>query len=196
MIGLTVVVSGLNSRIDQVEETLESLTLDGIGMATRAVGVEPAQEIQTITVPRATTQAPRPTATAAPTDTENQSAEHEPDATPTSMPTKALATVPGEGICGRSPHVQQAILSTLQSNSCRMVTSEELYRITWLSDLRSHQVDTTSWKLQAGDLSGLVNLVERTFGSNMDLPSPPPPPLSSCRHFPRSRKSRKNICAL
>ena len=55
MIGLTVVVSGLNSRIDQVEETLESLTLDGIGMATRAVGVEPAQEIQTITVPRATT---------------------------------------------------------------------------------------------------------------------------------------------
>ena len=42
MVGLILVVSGLNLRIDQVEETLKSLTLQGMDLITGEVRPEPA----------------------------------------------------------------------------------------------------------------------------------------------------------
>lgn len=102
---------------------------------------------------RTPTEAPAPTA--APTATTV------PTATPFALPTPS-----GPGICGRSPEVQQAILMTLKSTSCRYVTTDELYRVTRLPNLAS--------PLEAGDLYGLVNLEELTIISTDDASALPP----------------------
>ena len=65
--------------------------------------------------------------------------------TPTRLP-------PGQNICSRSPEAQQSILRKLQTSSCRIATTEELFRITG-----EFQV---SYKMnpRAGDFAGLVNV--------------------------------------
>ena len=118
-VGLTVAVNGLNSRIDRVEETLESLALEGVRMTTGEVRGEPAQETGTITADRQTAT-PRPMATATPTP--------EPTATATLPPAPAKSSAQ-ENICGRNPWVQQQLLAYLKMTSCRDATIEELYRL-------------------------------------------------------------------
>ena len=84
---------------------------------------------------------------------------------PTAPPTRVVIPTPsGPGICGRSPEVQQAILRTLGISSCRLVSNEELYRITSLSEA---PFDT----LRPGDLTGLVNL--KGLAINRSEPLPP-----------------------
>ena len=84
---------------------------------------------------------------------------------PTVPPTRVVIPTPsGPGICGRSPEVQQVILDTLRTSSCRLISNEELYRITSLSKT---QFDT----LRPGDLAGLVNLEGLSITGNEPLPA-------------------------
>ena len=65
--------------------------------------------------------------------------------TPTKLP-------PGQNICSRSPEVQQSILRKLQTSSCRIATTEELFRITG-----EFQVPYKT-NPRPGDFAGLVNV--------------------------------------
>ena len=88
-------------------------------------------------------------------------------ATPASSTSPPAASAPaptGSGICGRTPELQRYILDKLRLASCRIVITEELYRITELS--------TFSWDEppSPGDFAGLVNLqgyeVRQSTGSD------------------------------
>lgn len=71
------------------------------------------------------------------------------------------ATSAGPGICERTPEVQQLIVDTLRIMSCRLITEDELYRITaWRSfeGVPFNHVQAST--LQAGDFDGLVNMRE------------------------------------
>ena len=59
---------------------------------------------------------------------------------------------PGQNICSRSPEVQQSILRKLQTSSCRIATTEELFRITG-----EFQVPYKT-NPRPGDFAGLVNV--------------------------------------
>ena len=170
-IGLVFVVRGLqevSNKQAEISWRLEALEKE---LDQTPGGESQASTTGSVQVGPAPTATRKPTATPAPKATQTQPAEPTPAATPTPMPTEALTTVTaGEGICGRSPHVQRIILTTLRSNSCRQVTNEELYRITWFSDLRGYRADTSNWELKPGDLSGLVNLEELTIGRDAGLP--------------------------
>ena len=79
--------------------------------------------------------------------------------TPAPAPTQLMIPTPaGPGICGRTPEIQQAILSTLRISSCRLVTNEELFRITVFYNLPAQGVSLNFTELKEGDLAGLVNL--------------------------------------
>ena len=83
-----------------------------------------------------------------------------------------IATPTGPGICDRSPRVQQAILAALHTNSCRVVTDDELYRITNLDELPGYDRTEGEWLLKPGDLAGLVNLETLTLSAEgATLPS-------------------------
>ena len=87
-------------------------------------------------------------------------------ATPQPTPSPARMIIPtpsGPGICGRSPVVQQAIQRTLSISSCRLVSNEELYRITY----NNIQFKT----LRSGDLAGIVNLKQLSITGNEPLPA-------------------------
>ena len=80
----------------------------------------------------------------------------------TATPPVVIAPPTGPGICGRSPAIQEAILITLRSPSCRIVTAEELYRIQCFKNIR-HECEQPKWLWgqkgpKAGDFAGLVNL--------------------------------------
>ena len=93
-------------------------------------------------------------------------------ATEPPRPTATIATPTGPGICGRSPRVQQAILTALHNNSCRVVTDDELYRITHLVELPGYDTTEGEWMLKPGDLEGLVNLETLTLSAEgATLPS-------------------------
>ncbi len=70
-----------------------------------------------------------------------------PSPEPTAPPT-SITAADGVGICNGTPEVQQAILTTLRINSCRLVTNEELYRITRLTDREGRSVGTHQWQLK------------------------------------------------
>ena len=82
---------------------------------------------------------------------------------PTTPPPPVVIAPPnGPGICGRSPTIQEAILITLRSPSCQIVTAEELYRIQCFKNIR-HECEQPKWLWgqkgpKAGDFAGLVNL--------------------------------------
>lgn len=90
----------------------------------------------------------------------------EPAPTPTQSPA-SLSAPEGTGICRRSPAIQKIILETLRIPYCRPVTHQELYRIT---NLQGSAISADS--LQAGDLSGLVNLEELTVSGEYPAPLP------------------------
>ena len=124
---------------------------------------EPTDALAATGAPRAT---PPPAAT-------HQSAQTMmPQATrPIATPAQVVTPTPtGSGICGRSPAVQETILHTLRTTSCRLVSVEELYRITKFRDLRGDFYQPQWTKLQAGDLDGLVNLEELNIRGDFDLP--------------------------
>ena len=80
----------------------------------------------------------------------------------TTPPPVVIAPPTGPGICGRSPTIQEAILITLRSPSCRIVSAEELYRIQCFKNIR-HECEQPKWLWgqkgpKAGDFEGLVNL--------------------------------------
>ena len=129
-----------------------------------------AQEIaalQTkVAVPTETAESDEPEQTSQPAPTKSA-------ATPQPTPAPAQVVIPtptGPGICGRSPAVQEAILHTLRTTSCRLVSAEELYRITKFRDLRGDFYQPKWPMLQAGDLDGLFNLEELTVRGDLDLP--------------------------
>lgn len=98
----------------------------------------------------------------------------EPTATEESTPaTLAIPTPAGEGICGRSPTVQEAILLTLRTSSCRYVTTDELYRIQCFRNLKGHcRAPGWSWSEEGpkqGDFAGLVNLTGLTIAGDFTL---------------------------
>ena len=96
-------------------------------------------------------------------------ADAPPSAQTTTTPT--LATPSGQGICSRSPAVQEAILWTLRTSACRLVTTEELYRITQFYNLRGNVREAKFETLQPGGLNGLVNLEHLTITGDLPLPA-------------------------
>ena len=90
--------------------------------------------------------------------------------TATALPTPPSA-VPTDNICRRNPGVQRELISALYISSCRIITNDELYRLT----------DRMSFYMQeppgAGDLSGLVNMqsmsldINTTEGSKYAIPA-------------------------
>ena len=91
----------------------------------------------------------------------NQTLARQLSATSTPPPSNASATPPSSnGICSRTPEVQEAILVTLRLSSCRFVTDDELYRIREWRSLSGSSRNDIDWITppQPGDFSGLVNL--------------------------------------
>ena len=81
-------------------------------------------------------------------------------AQPSSPGESSPATSTDSGICSRTPEIQEAILMTLRLSSCRFVTDEELYRITYWKYLSGDRANDIDWVTppQPGDFAGLVNL--------------------------------------
>ena len=94
----------------------------------------------------------------------------------TTTPTPVVLAPPaGPGICGRSPAIQEAILITLRSPSCRIVTAEELYRIQCFKNIR-HDCEQPNWRWgqngpKAGDFAGLVNLRQISISGKFTIPA-------------------------
>ena len=96
----------------------------------------------------------------------NQTLARQLSATPVQLPSQGDASATptsGNGICNRTPEIQQAILMTLRLSSCRFVTDEELYRITDWRSLSGSSANDINWVTppQPGDFDGLVNLRRR-----------------------------------
>ena len=93
----------------------------------------------------------------------NQTLARQLSATPVQPPSQGnVSATPtsGNGICNRTPEIQQAILMTLRLSSCRFVTDQELYRITYWRSLSGSSANDIDWVTppQPGDFDGLVNL--------------------------------------
>ena len=79
---------------------------------------------------------------------------------PTAIP---FPTHSGPSICSRTPEVQHSILKALGTSSCRIVTNDELFRITSLPG--------NLGQLKAGDLSGLVNIRQLSLSGDYTIPA-------------------------
>ena len=104
------------------------------------------------------TPTPTPTPTPAPTPAPTPTPTPTPTLTPTLTPTPS----PERGICQRSPAIQNALINRLRIPSCRLITEEELFRITAM-DMRAKE-------LWAGDLDGLYNMERLVLELNTPLP--------------------------
>ena len=142
-------IEALDERIDMLQAIKEERDAEKEERARQT----PTSSLSHL-LPGTRTPAEAPMLTAVPTATTVATA------TPLVLPTPS-----GPGICGRTPHVQQAILKALESTSCRYVTTDELYRITSYNRL--------SGPLKAGDLHGFVNLEELTISVPEDAPPIP-----------------------
>lgn len=118
------------------------------------------RQLETLLEAQATIAAAPPAARPLPTPPGSPQRTPPPDAATSTPPPTGTPIPPpsGPGICSRTPEVQQRILNTLKINSCRVVTTDELYRITQLSGSSSFKLPLTP-----GDLHGLVNLKELTI---------------------------------
>ena len=142
------------------EQTIEALTRKVEALETATTTPEPMA-----TTPTAPLDGPRSATQTAPTPTAGQEkpgkaadTTEERDGEPTMVPQLVIPTPSGPGICGRSPEVQQAILTTLRISSCRIVTNEELYRITEFLNRGGSPTSPDFRDLKRGDLAGLVNM--------------------------------------
>ena len=142
------------------EQTIEALTRKVEALETATTTAEPMA-----TTPTAPSDEPGSATQTAPTPTAGQEkpgkatdTTEERDGEPTMAPQLIIPTPSGPGICGRSPVVQQAILTTLKISSCRIVTNEELYRITEFLNRGGSPTSPDFRDLKRGDLAGLVNM--------------------------------------
>ena len=163
---LTNAILDINMKMDSLSDRLASIedpvTTDET--EANASQQEPQTPAQT-TVPEPTDELPQPTegppASATDTQEEQPAPTVEPSDTPAAQPTAAATvTAPVQvrpGICGRSPAIQDVILTKLTTSSCRSVTNDELYRIT--------DLPTINWASipRPGDFAGLLNLTQVTF---------------------------------
>lgn len=103
---------------------------------------------------------PAPTPTPAPTDTPAATPTLLPPPTPTAAPAAVAAKVAppptptasptlGDGICYRTPEIQDWIISQLNIPSCRLITEPELYRL---------QSGFSMGGLKPGDMVGFANV--------------------------------------
>ena len=144
-------------------QTIEAMASQMAALQTQAAelreapaGDEPRPTEEPATAVAPATETPEPTATE--------------EATPAIL---AVSTPAGEGICGRSPTVQEAILLTLRTSSCRYVTTDELYRIQCFRNLKGNcTTPKWSWSEEGpkqGDFAGLVNLQKLTIAGDFTL---------------------------
>ncbi len=64
-------------------------------------------------------------------------------------------TIAGPGICGRTPEIQNKLISQLGIRSCRMINDTELYRV--------RKIGFNTKSIKPGDLTGFVNLKTLEF---------------------------------
>ena len=83
---------------------------------------------------------------------------------PKADPGPTPVSIAGPGICGRTPEIQNKLISELHIASCRAINDAELYRI------RKISFDTES--IKPGDLTGFVNLKELSI-SGLNEPITP-----------------------
>ena len=139
---------------DSPEQTIEAMAIQISALQTKSVGADKERQtaqLQTVGQPIPTHLPGTPAATNPPDQL-------------------AIAAPSGTGICSRSPAVQQAILLTLRTSSCRLITTEELYRITHFLNLRGDKTSPDLGELKAGDLHGLVNLETLEISGDYILP--------------------------
>ena len=149
---ITAAIRDLQDRLNRMEQTQRAPT------ATASPATTPNPPI---------TQSPEPPPTPAPAaaPTPHAAPQPHPEGTgepPTpAAPPAATATPVQEGqrpgICGRSPAIQDAILSKIGTVSCRTVTVDELFRITGLPPV--------AWTglPKPGDFTGLNNVTAFDF---------------------------------
>ena len=133
----------LDQKLDALTQKTDRLQQDLSSLATDTPALTPSKSSSQATEQPAAT--PRPALTRAPTGTPRPIASAV--ATPVPPPTPA-----GPGICGRSPTIQNRLLSMLKIPSCQAITEPELFRIT---ERMTIGFETPP---QPGDFTGLVNL--------------------------------------
>jgi hypothetical protein len=138
----------LDQKLDALTQKTDRLQQDLNSLATDSPTPTPSKIASQATMqPAATPTRTRPALTRTPTGT------------PRSMATAVATPVPspvpaGPGICGRSPTIQNRLLSVLKIPSCQAITEPELFRITGRMAI---DFETPP---QPGDFTGLVNLQE------------------------------------
>ncbi len=133
----------LDQKLDALTQKTDRLQQDLSSLSTDTPALTPSKSASQATEQPAAT--PRPALTRTPTGTPRPIASAV--ATPVPPPTPA-----GPGICGRSPTIQNRLLSMLKIPSCQAITEPELFRIT---ERMTIGFETPP---QPGDFTGLVNL--------------------------------------
>ena len=152
-----------------VKQTVEALSINIAALETEVAALgEEAKSLQETEQLEQGLLAPEPK-TARTETTETQAYAPQPTAAAEPTPDRpADRPAPGPGICGRSPAVQDAIVHTLRTPLCRLVTTEDLYRITKFWDLMRNQIHGFH-TVSPGDLTGLVNLETLSIPGNEPL---------------------------
>ncbi len=134
-------LDALTQKADRLQQDLNSLATDTPAPTPSNIASQPTMQ------PAATPTRTRPALTRTPTGTPRPMATAVATPVPSPMPA-------GPGICGRSPTVQNMLLSVLKISSCQAITEPELFRITGRMSI---DFETPP---QPGDFTGLVNLQE------------------------------------
>ena len=164
---LTNAILDINMKMDSLSDRLASVEAPVTGDETAAeASREEAQtpaETTEATVPDPTQEMPQPTVEPPAPATDAQEEEAPPTVERTDAPVPQATAAPTvtvpvrPGICGRSPAIQDVILTKLTTSSCRSVTNDELYRITDLPAINWASIP------RPGDFAGLLNLTQVTF---------------------------------
>ena len=124
----------IEEELDRMREEIISLREEARRTEEKDMAILPSKKAATRTP---ATRTPRPTSTAAPA--------------PTVAPPPRVSKT--DNICMRSPRVQQALINAVKISSCRIITTEELYRISQVELQVSYSTNP-----KPGDFAGLVNL--------------------------------------
>ena len=128
----------LIEELDRMREEIISLREEARETEEEDRAMPQARNTATPTpTPTPATRTPRPASTTAPA--------------PTIAPPPRVSRT--DSICRRSPGVQQALINAVKIASCRIITNEELYRISQVELQVSYSTNP-----KPGDFAGLVNL--------------------------------------
>ena len=136
-------IASLRRELEKLQSTEEQQTKQPTQTHTPAARVLEAGSSRPTNAPEAGSS--RPTNTPEPSSSKP---------TNTSEPTPSAINIPtpsGPGICGRSPELQEAILSKLNVSYCQPVNEAELFRINGEWSVRLEEV-------RPGDFQGLINI--------------------------------------